>query len=108
MPVAPPIAGFQPLIVPSNVAKIKTDGADTPFSVIVKSVGWVLIFPTIPVDVPRVPAGWPGAGGTVTNSGICVPVPVYRVENPVPLSLVHQGLVGSATRPQALTRCGSV
>jgi len=42
-----------------------------PFSVTVKSVAFGLMFPTVPVGVPRVPAGLPGAGGIVTKSGIC-------------------------------------
>ena len=62
-----PTAGFQPLIVPSNVAKIKIDRPDLPSSVIVKSFALVLMFPTIPVGVPSVPAGLDGAGGTVTK-----------------------------------------
>ena len=56
--LAPP---NQALIVPSSVAKIKEAGPELPFSVILKSVG--LMFPTMPVGVPRVPAGLPGAGG---------------------------------------------
>jgi hypothetical protein len=67
--VAPPIVGFQPTIRPSKVAKIKIDGADTLFSVIVKMAA--LVFPTIPVGVPRVATGLESAGGTVTKSGIC-------------------------------------
>jgi hypothetical protein len=59
--------GFQPLIVPSSVAKIKIDRPDLPSSVTVKSLAVGLIFPTIPVGVPRVPAGLDGAGGTVTK-----------------------------------------
>jgi hypothetical protein len=58
-------------MVPSNVSKIKIDRADVLFSVIVKSAAMVLMFPTIPVGVPRVPAGLAGAGGTVTKSGVC-------------------------------------
>src|SRR5438552_17513426 len=57
-PVAPPIAGFQPLIVPSRVAKIKIDRADTPFSVIVKSVGLVQSG-----ESGAIVADPPGAGG---------------------------------------------
>jgi hypothetical protein len=62
-----PTVGFQPLIVPSNVAKIKIDRPDLPFSVIVKSVALVLMFPTMPDGVPSVPAGLDGAGGTITK-----------------------------------------
>src|SRR5271168_3560659 len=97
-------AGVQPLIVPSRVAKIKAVAPDLPSAVIVKSVGFGLMFPTTPVGVPRVPAGLEGAAGTVTKSGTCAPAAVYRVENPVALSLTQNGLVGSETRPQPLTR----
>ena len=34
---------------------------------LVKSVALVLMFPTMPVGVPSVPAGLDGAGGTVTK-----------------------------------------
>src|SRR5258708_34465172 len=97
--------GFQALMVPSRAAKIKTAGPDLLFSVMVKSFGLGLMFPTMPVGVPRVPAGTEGAGGIDTKSGTCAPAAVYRVENPLPLSLTQYGLVGSETRPQPLTRC---
>src|SRR5258708_36720274 len=96
--------GFQALMVPSRAAKIKTAGPELLFSVIAKSVGFGLIFPTTPVGVPRVPAGTEGAAGIDTKSGTCAPAAVYRVENPLPLSLTQYGLVGSETRPQPLTR----
>jgi hypothetical protein len=73
-PVAPSTLGFQAMIVPSSVAKMKLAGPDVLFPVITKSVG--LIFPTMPVGVPRVPAGLPAAGGIDTNRFICRPVPV--------------------------------
>src|SRR5580704_10683785 len=87
--------GVQPLIVPSRVAKIKAVLPDVLFAVIVKSVGFGPMFPTTPVGVPMVPAGLEGAAGIVTKSGTCVPAAVYRVENPVPLSLTQYGLVAS-------------
>jgi hypothetical protein len=61
--------GFHALIVPSRVAKIKIAAPDLSFSgfVKVKSFGFVLMLPTTPVGVPRVPAGLEGAGGIVTN-----------------------------------------
>jgi hypothetical protein len=73
-PLPPSTTGFQALIVPSNVAKMKAAAPELPFAVIIKSVA--MPFPTIPVGVPSVPAGLLGAGGTATNSGICAPVPV--------------------------------
>src|SRR2546425_13099601 len=66
----PSTPGFQPLIVPSNVAKMKRDRPDLPFSVTVKSVAFGLMFPTVPAGVPRVPGGLLGAGAIVTRSGI--------------------------------------
>ena len=73
-PVAPSTFGFQAMIVPSSVAKMKLAGPDVPFPVIMKSVG--LMFPTMPVGVPRVPARLPAAGGIDTTRFICRPVPV--------------------------------
>jgi hypothetical protein len=97
--------GFQALIVPSSVAKMNRAGSDLPFSVTGKSVALGLMFPTTPVGVPAIPAGPFFEGGIVTNRGICTPAPVYSVENPEPLSLSQNGLVGSAVRPQELIKC---
>jgi len=58
--------------------------------------------------VPWVPAGLFADAGIITNRGTCTPPPVYRVENPEPLSLSQNGLVGSAVRPQELIKCGSI
>jgi hypothetical protein len=46
----------------------------------------------MPVGVPRVPPGLPGAGGIVTKRFCSAPVPSYNVEKPVPLSLTQKGL----------------
>src|SRR6266481_4408136 len=99
--------GFQALMVPSRAAKIKSARPDPLLVVMVKSFGFGLMFPTMPVGVPRVPAGTEGAAGIDTKSGTCAPAAVYRVENPLPLSLTQYGLVGSETRPQPLTRCAA-
>ena len=52
-----------------------------------------------------VPAGLLADAGIVTNRGICRPAPVYSVENPEPLSLSQNGLMGRAVRPQELIKC---
>ena len=56
----PSTPGFQPLIVPSNVAKMKRDRPDLPFSVTVKSVAFGLMFPTVPARCAKGPrlAAW--------------------------------------------------
>src|SRR5260370_28203303 len=100
-------AGVQALMVPSSEAKIKEARPDLPLPVNVKSLAFGLMFPTTPVGVPRVPVGAEGAAGMDTKSGTCAPAAVYRVENPLPLSLTQYGLVASETRPQPLTRCSS-
>jgi hypothetical protein len=105
----PSTTGFQALIVPSSVAKMNRAASDLPFSVTMKSVLFGLMFPTTPVGVPRVPAGLLAEAGIVTNRGCWPPAPLYSVENPEPLSLSQNGLVGSAVRPQELIKCcGSV
>src|SRR5438132_11271517 len=48
-----------------------------------------------------------GLIGTCTIRGTGVPSARYNVETFVPLSDTHQGDVGAAARPQALTRFGS-
>jgi hypothetical protein len=65
----PSTPGFQALIVPSSVAKIKTAAPDLLFSgfVKVKSVAFRLMLPTTPVGVPALPAALVRAAGIVTN-----------------------------------------
>src|SRR5579859_4565620 len=101
----PSKAGLHALIVPSSVAKIKNDFADLPFSVTTKSVAFGLMFPTVPVGVPKLPDPLFGDGGMLTNSGICCPAPVYSVENPEPLSLNQNGVAASAVNPHELIKC---
>src|SRR6266487_1352349 len=98
--------GFQPDIVPSSVAKMKRLGPETPPSVTTKPL---VPLKTLPVGAELVP---PAGGGMVTTSGDApgdngltgVPFPSYRVDTPVPLSEIHQGLVELCDRPQGLTR----
>jgi len=54
--------GFQPLIVPSCVAKMKIELAVFPFRV---TSNWPVVFPITPVGVPV--AVLPPAAGTVTT-----------------------------------------
>src|SRR5439155_22102527 len=49
-----------------------------------------------------------GPPGTLTVSGIFVPVPLYRVVVFVPLFETHHGVVGPAEMPQALTSDASL
>jgi hypothetical protein len=99
-------AGFHAEMVPFNVAKINEAGAGVlPGTlVIIKSV---VPLKTIPVGAEAPFA--PGALGTVTGDGgaTIVPVPVYRVEVPVPALFTHQGLEALRARPQAFLRFGS-
>src|SRR5215469_16578366 len=101
----PPTKGFQATIAPSRVAKIKIARPDLLFAGLVNTKSLVPpVLPTTPVGVP----GAPSRPGTSTISESCSPLPVYRVENPVPLSLSQTGLVPSCTRPQAFTSFGFV
>src|ERR1700735_3274785 len=90
-------AGFQPLMVPSSVAKIKIAGEP----LILKSD---VPLKTMPVGVPG-PS--PPAVGMETFRATLVPSPLYNVDQPEPLSLIHHGEVGLLTKPQALTTSGS-
>src|SRR5262249_34993634 len=68
----------------------------------------VLPLKTIPLGLEVVPAGLPAGGGIVTTSDCLAPAPLYRVERPEWLSLIHHGLFGLAARPQGLARSLSV
>src|SRR5882724_941221 len=106
-------AGFQPEIVPSSVAKIKTASfpAGVPLSSR-KSVG--LPLNTTPVGVDCVPAGAKPVGGTTTKFPATppasvkiltgLPVPLNRLEVPELLLPIHQELRVS---PQGFLRLGS-
>src|ERR1700679_4064005 len=81
--------GFQPLMVPSSVAKIKIAGEP----LILKSD---VPLKTMPVGVPG-PS--PPAVGIKTFRGTLVPSPWYSVAQPEALSLTHHGEVGLLTKP---------
>src|SRR6516162_267205 len=99
--------GFQPRIVPSSVAKMKKDLPDMEPWEITKSF---VALNTMPVGVP--PVGAPGAGIVTTRgegpTGKACPFALYRVDRPDPLSETQKGEVELETRPQGLTRLGSV
>src|SRR5215472_3122366 len=82
--------GFQPLIVPSSVAKMNKAEADLPPLETMKP----------PKGFAAMPVGQPGgkgsldASGMVTTSGWILPSPVYMVANPVNSSATQKGLVG--------------
>src|ERR1700684_3795454 len=114
-------AGFQPWIVPSSVAKMKTAGLPAARR---KSV----VLPLYRTAVGDPGAGWLGAlgiltpfpgappaalsativTGTSTGAGVCPagfsgfkPDVLYSVEVPQALFEIHQGVVGPWTNPQA-------
>src|SRR5262249_42281962 len=87
--------GFQPEIVPSSAAKMKRAGPEDPPLETTK--------PGPPLKTMPV-----GAPATDTTSDEIAPAPLYRVDLSVPLSATHHTLVALATRPQPLTRLGSV
>src|SRR6266511_3587149 len=87
--------GFQPRIVPSSLANRNSAGPD---AVPLETTKLEVPLKTAPVGPPP----------TRTSSGIFAPAALYRVDRSVPLSATHQGVVGPAVRPQALTRLGSV
>src|SRR5881628_2026120 len=88
-------------IVPSSLSKIKRAGLVPPLLVTTKPVPPLK---TSPVGLPCAPP----APGTVKTCGIVPAATLYSVDLPVPLSAIHQGDVGLAANPQALTRLGSV
>src|SRR5262249_32820060 len=59
---------------------------------------------TMPVGLPCAPP----APGTVNTAWTALVPTLNSVDLPVPLSEIHQGVVGPATSPQAFTRLGSV
>src|SRR5262245_35967184 len=89
-------------IVPSSLAKINRAGAGEPTPLLTTKP--VPPLKTSPVGLPCAPP----APGTVKSATITPVATLYNVDLPVPLSEVHQGVVGPASRPQALTRLASV
>src|SRR5438552_19141846 len=94
--------GLQPTIVPSSVSKMNIEAPDLQFFVTTKSP---LGLTTRPVGAEVSSAA---GAGIVTTKGTIAPVPVYRVEGPVPLSAIQIGLPGPKAMPQAFFRLGSV
>src|SRR6266540_3608502 len=88
-------AGFHPRIAPSSLANRNSAGPDAVPLVTTKLV----------VPLKTAPVGPPP---TWTSSATFAPAAVYSVDRSVPLSATHQGVVGPAVRPQALTRFGSM
>src|SRR5438445_8408443 len=97
-------AALQPEIVPSSVAKINWLGPEAPPSRTTKSL---VPLKTTPVGAAVAPGVLVG-GGMVIVGGTDLPLFVYCVDTPVPLSETRQGPVGLCASPQALTRLGSV
>ena len=78
---------FQPLIVPSRVAKMKEAAPDTPFCVTTKPE---VVLAAIPVGLP-----FPVEPvGTVTTNGTIVPLASYTVDNPVNSSEIQKAPPG--------------
>src|ERR1700733_14242970 len=116
-------AGFQPWIVPSSVAKMKTAGLPGARRKLV-------VLPLYRTAVGDPGAGWPGALGILTpfpgvppgalsativtggstGGGVCAglagfkPELLYSVEVPPALFEIHQGVVGPWTSPQGFSR----
>src|SRR5215467_10410233 len=103
MAAAPFTFGFQPEIVPSSVAKMKTAGPDLPPSETTNPDEPLNAMP-VGVAVSVEPSG----GGMVTVSGSLAALPLYTVETPAPLSDIQKGPVGLNAIPHAFLRFGSV
>src|SRR5579872_2350117 len=96
----------QPPIIPPSPVKMNGAGAVLPALVILKSV---VPLKTIPVG-SNVTAP---LGGRSTTRGMILPVPSYSVEVGSLLACawlfaIQTGAVGANTRPQGLSRLGSV
>src|SRR6266568_7342923 len=92
--------GFHPETVPSSVTNRKMAGFP--------GASWKSWLPLkiCPVGLPV----WLllSPGGIVTTRGMAVPVPVYNVVTPVPLSETHHGLPELRDMPHGFTRLESV
>src|ERR1051325_4330612 len=95
--------GFQPEMVPSSVAKMKTAGPELPPEETTKS-GVPLKTMPVGAAVSLDPCG----GGMVTVSASFCAFVLYSVDTPVPLSAIQKGLVGLKAMPQGFLRLGSV
>src|SRR5215467_4668976 len=83
--------------VPSSLEKMNRAAAGEPTPLFTTKP--VPPLKTSPVGLPCSPP----APGTVNSVTIVLVPTLNRVVLPVPLSEIHQGVVGPATRPQALT-----
>src|SRR5579871_6303463 len=91
---------FQPLMVPSSVAKMNVAAPDLPFCVTVKPV----------VELATMPVGLPVpllAGGTVTTVGTIAPVESYTVETPVTSSEIQKAPPVVKASPHPFFKFGS-
>src|ERR1041385_2313894 len=88
--------------VPSSLAKMNRAGAGAPTPLFTTKPEPPL--KTTPVGLPCSPP----APGTVNSVTIALAPTLNNVVLPVPLSAIHQGVVGPETRPQALTRLVSM
>src|ERR1700758_285370 len=84
--------------VPSSLAKIKRAALGEPTPLFTTKP--VPPLKTSPVGLPCAPP----APGTVKSTRTVPVATLYSVDLPLPLSAIHQGVVGPATRPQAFTR----
>src|SRR5580658_6825606 len=89
---------FHPETVPSSVQKMKL--AAFP----VATVKEVVVLAMTPLTAP--PVG-PVVVGIVTTRATAAPVVPYRVDVPVPLLPIQNGLVAVVAMPQGLTKFGS-
>src|SRR5262245_1589567 len=89
-------------IVPSSLEKINRAAAGEPTPLLTTKP--VPPLKTRPVGLPCAPP----APGTVNSVRMVLVATLNRVVLPVPLSAIHQGVVGPATRPHALTRLESL
>src|SRR5689334_21647186 len=88
--------GFQPVISPSSVAKLKT------LFTVLPCIGKPAVgLKTMPVGSP-----WslPGAAGIVRTNDCGFPAPSYNVDLPVPLSDTQTKAAGLKAMPQPFTR----
>src|SRR5215475_4479114 len=79
--------------VPSSLAKMNRAGAGDPTPLFTTNP--VPPLKTSPVGLPCAPP----APGTVNSVTIALPPALNRVVLPDPLSAIHQGVVGPATKP---------
>src|SRR5260370_23800429 len=117
--------GFQPEMVPSSVAKMKTEGLPAGLPLLRRKSNGLPLY-TMPVGVDGVPGAAKPGGGTTTKLLVVrlastaifwgFPLPSSRVDVPELLLAIHHGLptipfgctVGERVSPQEFFRLGSV